>query len=89
MARFEGFIHDFTEYSAAANTSDAMYHLGLAYCAGRDVPFDLVTAHKWLNLAALRGNQDAKIRRMEISHDMTKFQIAAAQKQAREWLRKH
>lgn len=89
MARlFDGFVHEFTEYSAAATTSDAMYHLGLAYCAGRDVPFDLVTAHKWLNLAALRGNLDAKIRRMEVSADMTKTEIAEAQRQAREWLAK-
>lgn len=87
MARlFDGTVHDFSDYSAAANTSDAMYHLGLAYCAGRDVPFDLVTAHKWLNLAALRGNEDAKIRRMEISSDMSKAEIAEAQRQAREWL---
>jgi uncharacterized protein len=89
MARlFDGFVHEFTEYSAATNTSDAMYHLGLAYCAGRDVPFDLVTAHKWLNLAALRGNEDAKVRRMEISGDMSKAEIAEAQRQAREWLLK-
>jgi uncharacterized protein len=89
MARlFDGFVHEFTEYSASANTSDAMYHLGLAYCAGRDVPFDLVTAHKWLNLAALRGSQEAKVRRMEISGDMTKAEIAEAQRQAREWLLK-
>jgi uncharacterized protein len=88
MARFEGFVYEFTDYtaSAAQTTSDAMYHLGLAYCAGRDVPFDLIVAHKWLNLAALRGHQDARLRRSEISADMSRPQIAEAQRQAREWL---
>lgn len=88
MARFEGFLHEFTDYAAssAQTTSDAMYHLGLAYCAGRDVPFDLVTAHKWLNLAALRGHDAAKQRRMEVSADMSRAEISEAQRQARAWL---
>ncbi len=89
MARFEGLALDFVDASLPASSPDVMYRMGLMYCAGRDVPFDLTTAHKWLNLAAARGNQEAKVRRMEIALDMTKAQIAEAQKQAREWMRKH
>lgn len=90
MARFESYLHEHMDYAASANatTSDAMYHLGLAYCAGRDVPLDLVTAHKWLNLAALRGHDEAKSRRIEVSHDMSRAEVAEAQRQAREWLAK-
>ena len=50
---------------------------------------DLVSAHKWFNLAAMRGNDDAKRYRVEIAHEMSKTQIADAQRQAREWLARH
>jgi TPR repeat protein len=59
------------------------------HCVGRDVPLDLVTAHKWFNLAALRGNAEAKRYRMEIAGEMSRCEIAEAQRQAREWLRRH
>ena len=90
MARFDGFVHDFADYAVSANetTADAMYHLGLAYCAGRDVPRCLVTAHKWLNLAATKGHQDARNRRGELAVDMSRAEIVDAQRQAREWLHK-
>ena len=41
------------------------------------------------NLAAIRGNDDAKRYRMEIAGEMSKRQIAEAQRQAREWLARH
>jgi TPR repeat protein len=59
------------------------------YCSGREVPLDLVQAHKWFNLAALRGNSDAKRYRVELSAEMSKAEIAEAQRQARAWLSKH
>jgi uncharacterized protein len=67
-------------------TPDALYQLGVMYCAGREVELCLITAHKWFNIAAARGNADAKRYRAEISADMTRAEIAKAQKQAREWL---
>jgi TPR repeat protein len=59
------------------------------HCVGRDVPLDLIMAHKWFNLAALRGNAEAKRYRMEIAGEMSKSEVAEAQRQAREWLRRH
>ena len=50
---------------------------------------DLVEAHKWFNLAAMRGNDDAKQYRWEISREMSKMQVARAQRLAREWIAKH
>ena len=89
MARFQMSTLEAGEIAAAGATPDALFELGLMYCAGREVELDLVSAHKWFNLAAMRGNTDAKRYRMEISHEMTRVEIASAQRQAREWLARH
>jgi uncharacterized protein len=68
------------------SASDALYQLGVLYCAGRDVPMCLITAHKWFNIAASRGNADAKRYRSEISAEMSRAEISKAQRMAREWL---
>lgn len=47
---------------------------------------DYVAAHKWFNLAALRGMNEAKSWRNQIAEEMNAGQIAQAQKLAREWL---
>jgi hypothetical protein len=45
-----------------------------------------VAAHKWFNLAAMRGSLAAKARRAEIALEMSAAQIADAQRAARAWL---
>ena len=75
--------------AAGGGAVDALFELGIMYSTGRDVGVDLVVAHKFFNLAAMRGNDDAKRYRMELSREMDKRQIAEAQKLAREWLRAH
>jgi hypothetical protein len=47
---------------------------------------DFVAAHKWFNLAALRGSDEAKSWRASIAKEMNTGQIAEAQRLAREWL---
>ena len=89
MARYEYASRDVVEFAAHDGAPDALFQLGLMYCAGRDVGMSLVDAHKWFNLAALRGNQDAKRYRLELSREMSKAQIAQAQRLAREWLVRH
>jgi TPR repeat protein len=89
MARLEVSTHEVFEIATAGGTPDGLFELGLMYCAGRDVELDLVSAHKWFNLAATRGNEDAKRYRMEIAHEMSEAEIAEAQRQAREWLSRH
>ena len=89
MARFDYASRDVVEYAAQGGAPDALFELGLMYCAGRDVSLDMVQAHKWFNLAAVRGNEDAKRYRQEISAEMSKAQVAEAQRQAREWLKVH
>ncbi|MGE3829690.1 MAG: SEL1-like repeat protein [Parvibaculaceae bacterium] len=86
MARMEMMASDL---SANGSSAEALFHLGMMYCIGRDVMQDYVSAHKWFNIAALRGNAAAKEYRCEISREMTAAQIAEAQRQARDWIRSH
>jgi len=86
MARFDFGYADLHEGTASAVGADALFQLGLMYSAGRDVEANLVQAHKWFNLAAVRGNEDAKHYRMEIARDLTKAEVAKAQRLARQWL---
>jgi len=53
------------------------------------VDADLVSAHKWFNLAAARGNASALTYRVELAREMSADQVAEAQKLAREWLQTH
>lgn len=89
MARFN--IDTITEVSVAPSTisAEALFELGMMYSAGRDVEPDMVTAHKWFNLAALRGNEDARFYRMELSREMPRRDVVRAQREAREWLKRH
>lgn len=73
-----------------AGSSDELLARGLNYSTGSGgVPQDLVEAHKWLNLAAMDGNGDARRLRGEIARDMSAAQIAEAQSRAREWRQQH
>ncbi|PPC84919.1 MAG: hypothetical protein CTY31_03220 [Hyphomicrobium sp.] len=77
---------DVVELAAQGGQPDALFELGLIYCTGRDGTVDLVEAHKWFNLSAMRGNDEAKRYRLELARDMSKMDVARAQKLAREWL---
>jgi len=67
-------------------TPDALFELGILHATGREIEPDLVAAHKWFNLAAMRGNDSARAFRQEVAREMSASQIAEAQKAAREWL---
>jgi hypothetical protein len=71
--------------------SDAeMYRLGLeASTGGETGAFDLITAHKWFNLAAMQGNLEARAYRAELANEMSPEEVAEAQKLAREYLATH
>lgn len=71
-------------------SADEMYRMGIEASTGVDGgAVDLVAAHKWFNLAALQGNEEATFYRKQITEEMDARQVAAAQRDAREWLRKH
>jgi len=89
MARFDVAFQEMPDIAAPAGAADALFELGLAYCSGRDGDIDLVEAHKWFNLAALRGNGEAKRYRSELASEMTRDEVGRAQRRAREWLSLH
>jgi uncharacterized protein len=74
------------ETEARGGRADALYNLGLAYSTGQGVSVDYIAAHKWFNLAAMRGVELAKSWRAQLSAEMSAGQIAEAQRQAREFL---
>lgn len=70
--------------------SDALLDLGFAYSTGSGgCPLDLISAHKWFNLAALAGSAAAQYCRADIAEQMSQREIAEAQRQARTWLASH
>jgi len=72
---------------AAAGDVTALFDLGVAYStASNGVACDLVEAHKWFNLAASRGHEEAAWCRADVSDEMTAREIAEAQRRARRWL---
>lgn len=75
-----------TGLSAETATGDELYRVGLAYAEGVDCEQDLVAAHKWFNLAVLKGHEDAKICREEMAEMLEKEDIKAALSAARAWL---
>lgn len=81
------FDHGVLESAEKVFTAEDMYRLGIeASTPGEGEDIDLVTAHKWFNLAASRGNELAREYRAQITLEMTSQEIAAAQRAAREWL---
>jgi len=74
-------------YEHAEQNGEALYALGMIHAAGRSGPADLVTAHKWFNIAAMKGHAEAARMRREIAAEMTDAEIGQAQRAARDWLR--
>ncbi len=89
MARFEINSAEMAGLGEKPMTADILFQMGLDSACGRHGDTDLVTAHKWFNIAALRGNKDAARYRKEISSEMSPCEIASAQRSAREWLSMH
>ncbi|MBA4044509.1 MAG: hypothetical protein C0471_08845 [Erythrobacter sp.] len=73
--------------AASQGQAEACFDLGVAFSTGSNgADCDLVEAHKWFNLAALRGHDEAAFCRADISDEMTAREIAEAQRRARQWL---
>jgi uncharacterized protein len=87
MARFEILDANLAPLGEGPAAGDMLFELGMMYSVGRDVPVDLVSAHKWFNLAAMKGNAEAIRLRREIASQMSDAEIGTAQRAARDWLR--
>ena len=89
MGRYELPEIEMAGAGSAPLNGEALYELGMMYSAGNSVPVDMVSAHKWFNLAAMKGHADAARLRREIAAEMTDAEIGKAQVAAREWLKLH
>lgn len=87
-----------TDFSSCAETpafpmpgpgssGDELFRMGLLFSTGHGgAPLDLISAHMMFNLAAMRGSEEAKRYRKELSAEMDREMVAEAQRAAREWL---
>jgi hypothetical protein len=73
----------------ASEIPDVLFERGLYWASGRSGVVNLVAAHKWFNLAALKGRVDAIALRREVAEMMSEAEIAMAQREARAWMTKH
>jgi TPR repeat protein len=89
MGRYELPETDMAVAGAAPLGGEALFELGMMYSSGNSVPVDLVSAHKWFNLSAMKGYADAVRLRREIAAEMSDAEIGKAQLAAREWLKLH
>lgn len=87
---FQGHIDlDMAVPVEASAIPDVLFERGLYWASGRSGVVNLVAAHKWFNLAALKGRTDAIPMRREIAELMSEAEIAAAQREARTWMTAH
>jgi len=68
---------------------DVLFERGLYWASGRSGVVNLIAAHKWFNLAALKGRADALPLRREVAEMMSEIEIAMAQREARAWMTAH
>jgi uncharacterized protein len=73
----------------ASAIPDVLFERGLYWASGRSGVVNLVAAHKWFNLAAVKGRQDAIPMRREVAELMSEVEIATAQREARAWMTTH
>lgn len=88
MARFEMNNSGMATMGGEAR-ADVFCEMGLMYATGRGCEMDVVAAHKWLNIAAIKGSERAAELRAELSQTMSKADLAAALRAAREWMTMH
>ena len=84
MARLD--LTGASEMAPTSSLDETLFQLGIANSTGQSGEADLIAAHKWFNLAAMQGNDDAARYRQEIAMEMTTSDIAQAQRAAREWI---
>ena len=85
MARFEMLEAGIGSTAQA----EILFELGLMYATGRDCDVDMIAAHKWFNIAAIKGSERAAELRADLSASMSKPDIARALREAREWMTVH
>lgn len=88
MARFD-LQHIDSGHVGGSAQADILFEMGIMYATGRDCAVDLVAAHKWFNIAAIKGSDRAAELRAELAKSMSKSDLATALREAREWMTSH
>lgn len=70
---------------ADANANE-FYQAGLACATGVGSDIDLISAHKWFNLAASKGHEEARTQRQEMADMLSTEEVKIALSAARDWL---
>jgi hypothetical protein len=87
---FQGHIDMETATPVRASAiPDVLFERGLYLASGRSGVVNLVAAHKWFNLAAMKGRVEAVALRREVAEMMSDVEIATAQREARTWMTTH
>lgn len=73
----------------SSNIADELFNKGLDCSVRAEGEARLIEAHKWFNLAALKGNKQAIQYRQEISEELGREKVLEAQRAARKWLKSH
>ena len=73
------------EDAANAGDADAQLRLGKMHMTGENVELDYVAAHKWFNISATFGVDEAAKLRGQVGDLMTPEQLAEAQAETRNW----
>ena len=89
MARFEIRNSEMAAMTCGETRADTFCDMGLMYATGRGCDVDLVAAHKWLNIAAIKGCDRAAELRADLAASMSKADLAMALRAAREWMTMH
>ncbi|MCF3642732.1 sel1 repeat family protein [Rhizobium sp. TRM95111] len=89
MARFDIQNSEMAAMMGGDTLADTFCDMGLMYATGRGCAVDLVAAHKWLNIAAIKGSDRAAELRADLAATMTKTDLATALRAAREWMTMH
>ena len=77
------------QMGVAGDVPEGFFERGLAYSAGRAGQVNLIEAHKWFNIAAAKGDRVAARHREEVASEMSREEIAAALRAAREFISRH
>jgi len=84
MGQFDYDYKNTWAHLAENGDAEAQFQLGLQF-ATSEQDADLIAAHKWFNLAAVAGNEEARHERALVAAEMTDAEIAEAQREARKW----
>ena len=75
--------------SVSAELPASPFQRGIFLSSGRSGQVDLIEAHKWFNIAAAGGDRAAAQHRDELAREMTREEVAAALRAARDWVTHH